>query len=257
MDLPVELRSPRKGLINIKNKDQKCFLWCHVRHINPSKEHPERIKKTDKKIAEKLDYDGIEFPVQEKDFNKIEVKNNICINVFGYENGLVFPIYVSDQKFEDSIDLLLLIDNDKSHYVYIKDFDRFMFHKTRNKNRKWFCKSCLQCFSRESVLIKHKENCLSINGKQSVKLEKVINEFEDYFKQISLPFKIYAEFECNLRGVECYGGSYTKKYQDHIRCSFTYIVVCVDDKFTEPIVPYRGKHAAYEFIKAILKEYNY
>ena len=43
MDLPVELRSPRKGLINIKNKDKKCFLWCHVRHINPSKEHPERI----------------------------------------------------------------------------------------------------------------------------------------------------------------------------------------------------------------------
>ena len=83
MNLPVELKSPRKGLINIKNKDQKCFLWCHVRHINPSKEHPERIKKTDKKIAEKLDYDGIEFPVQEKDFSKIEVKNNICINVFG------------------------------------------------------------------------------------------------------------------------------------------------------------------------------
>ena len=43
IDLPVELRSPRKGLINIKNKDQKCFLWCHVRHTNPSKEHPERI----------------------------------------------------------------------------------------------------------------------------------------------------------------------------------------------------------------------
>ena len=151
MDLLVELRIPRKGLINIKNKDQKCFLWCHVRHINPSKEHPERIKKTDKKIAEKLDYDRIEFPVQEKDFNKIEVKNNICINVFGYENGLVFPIYVSDQKFEDSIDLLLLIDDDESNFVYIKDFDRFMFHKTKNKNKKWFCRSCLQCFSSENV----------------------------------------------------------------------------------------------------------
>ena len=70
--------------------------------------------------------------MQEKDFSKIEVKNNICINVFGYENKLVFPIYVSDQKFEDSMDLLLLIDNDKSHYVYIKDFNRFMFHKTKN-----------------------------------------------------------------------------------------------------------------------------
>ena len=74
MNLPVELRNPRIGLINIKNKDQKCFLWYHVRHTNPSKEHPERIEKTDKKIAEKLDYDGIEFPMQEKDFSKIEVK---------------------------------------------------------------------------------------------------------------------------------------------------------------------------------------
>ena len=127
--------------------------------------------------------------MQEKDFNKIEVKNNICINVFGYENGLVFPIYVSDQKFEDSMDLLLLIDDDKSHYVYIKDFDRFMFHKAKNKNKKWFCRSCLQCFSRESVLIKHKENCLSINDKLSVKLEKGIIEFENYFKQIPVPFK--------------------------------------------------------------------
>ena len=90
--------------------------------------------------------------------------------MFGYENRLVFPIYISDQKFEDSMDLLLLIDNDKSHYVYTKDFNRFMFHKTKNKNKKWFCKSCLGGFSSENVLIKHKEKCLSINGKQSVKL---------------------------------------------------------------------------------------
>ena len=128
--------------------------------------------------------------MQEKDFNKIKVKNNICINVFGHENGLAFPIYISYQKFEDSIDLSLLIDNDKSHYVYIKGFDRFMFHKTKNKSKKWFCRSCLQCFSSKNVLIKHKENCLSIIGKQSVKLEKGIIEFENYFKQIPVPFKI-------------------------------------------------------------------
>ena len=82
----------------------------------------------------------------------------------------------------------------------IKDFERFMFHKTKNKNKKWFCKSCLQCFSSENVLIKHKENCLSINGKQSVKLEEGIIEFENYFKQIPVQFKTYADFECNLRG---------------------------------------------------------
>ena len=111
--------------------------------------------------------------MQEKDFNKIEM--------FGYENWLVFPIYVSDQKFEGSIDLLLLIDDDQSHYVYIKDLDRFMFQKTKNKNKKWFCRSSLQCFSSKNVLTKHKENCLTINGKQSVKLEKGITGFENYF----------------------------------------------------------------------------
>ena len=97
----VELKSSKKGLINIKNNDQKCFLWCHVRHINPVKIHPERITWEDKKLANNLDYDRVEFPVREKDFSKIETKNNICINVFCYENKLVSPIYVSDKKLEN------------------------------------------------------------------------------------------------------------------------------------------------------------
>ena len=66
------------------------------------------------------------------------------------------------------MDLLLLTDDDKSHYVCIKNSDKFMFHKTKNKNKKLFCRSCLQYFSSEIVLIKHKEYCLSINDKQSV-----------------------------------------------------------------------------------------
>ena len=69
---------------------------------------------------------------------------------------------------------------------------------------------CLQCFNIENVFIKHKEDCLSINRKQSIKVEKGIIKFENYSKQIPVPFKIYADFECNLRGVESYEGSYTK-----------------------------------------------
>ena len=95
--LPVKLRSSKKGLINIKNNDQKCFLWCHVRHINPVKIHPESITQTDKELANDFDY-GINFPVDQEDFSKIEKKNNICINVYCYENKLVFPIHISDQK---------------------------------------------------------------------------------------------------------------------------------------------------------------
>ena len=74
--------------------------------------------------------------MRENDFNKIESKNNIYINVFCYENKLTFPIYISDQKIENSMDLLLATDENKSHYVYIKDFDRFAFYKTKNKNKK-------------------------------------------------------------------------------------------------------------------------
>ena len=112
------------------------------RHINPVKVHLERITREVKKLAKDLDYDVIKFHVQEKDFSKIEVKSNICINVLGYENELVFPVFVSNRKFENLIDLLLITSGDKSHYVYIKDFDRFMFHKTKNKIKKDFCKSC-------------------------------------------------------------------------------------------------------------------
>ena len=135
------------GILILQNNILKEFeklIKKLVKHIT----NQEEITEGDKEFISYFDYDEIEFPVEEKDFSKIEIKNNICINVFGYEDWLVFPIYLSNQKFEDSMDLSLLIDDDKSHYVYIKDFDRFMFHKTKNKNKKWFCQSCLQCFSR-------------------------------------------------------------------------------------------------------------
>ena len=58
------------------------FCGCHIRHINPVKVHPERITIEDKKLVKELDYDDVGFLLQEKDFSKIETKNNICINVF-------------------------------------------------------------------------------------------------------------------------------------------------------------------------------
>ena len=61
----------------MKNNDQRCFLWCHVRHVSPVKIHPERITREDKKLADDLDYDRVGFLVREKDISKIEIKNNI------------------------------------------------------------------------------------------------------------------------------------------------------------------------------------
>ena len=101
------------------------------------------------------------------------------------------------------MDLLLISNEFKSYCVYIKDFNRFIFNKTKNKGKKYFCKNCLQCFSSEEVLIEHREDCLLINGKQNVKLEKGFISFKNYFKQIPVPFKIYADFECIFKKVDC------------------------------------------------------
>ena len=63
IELPTELKNSAKGLINIKNKDDECFRWCHIRHLNPQKRNPKRIKRDDKQFMEKLDYTNIAFPV--------------------------------------------------------------------------------------------------------------------------------------------------------------------------------------------------
>ena len=126
-ELPDKLKKSMKGLINIVNDDDKYFLWCHVKHLNLVERNPQRIMKEDKKIVSKLDYEGINFPVSKKDYCDVEKQNNICINVFCYEDKLTYPAHLSDQKFRDSMYLFLISDECKSHYVYIKDFDRFVF----------------------------------------------------------------------------------------------------------------------------------
>ena len=152
------LKNSRKGLNNIQNDDNKCFLWCHIKNLNLIDKNPQRITKNDKKLVSKLNYEEINFPVSNKDYSKIEVQNKICINVFYYENKVVYPVYLSDQKFSDSMDLLLTSDKFQSHYVYIKDFDILtelysIKQNTRVKNT--FVIIVYSCFSSEKILSEH------------------------------------------------------------------------------------------------------
>ena len=77
VELPMELRNPKIGLINIKNKDDECFRWCHIRHLNPQEKDPQRIKKEDKKMFNELNYDGIDFPLSQKHYTKVQEHNSI------------------------------------------------------------------------------------------------------------------------------------------------------------------------------------
>ena len=119
-------------------KQWQCFFWCYIRHLNPLKIHHERITKADKQIINHLDYEGTKYPVSKKDCCKIETKNDVCTNVFCYEDNLIYPVYASDEKLKNCINLLLIIDKNNSHYVYIEDCNRFIYDKTRWKNKKYF-----------------------------------------------------------------------------------------------------------------------
>ena len=205
IELPTELRNSKKGLINMKNKDEECFRWCYIRHLNPQIKYLERIKKEDKKMINELNYDGIDFPVSQKHYNKVEKQNSIRINVFGYESKQPFPIHISKETFEDQTNLLLITEDEKKHYVLIKDFNAFMYNQSKHKERKQFCMYCLQCFSSESVLVKHANNCLTINGSQAIDMPKQgenILKFNNFHKQLPVPFVIYADFEAIMKKVQ-------------------------------------------------------
>ena len=263
--LPSELRNSKKGLINLKNKDNECFRWCHIRHLNPQDKYPQRIKKVDKPYIEKLDYSGIEFPVTIKQFNKIEKQNKININVFSYEDKQPYPIYVSKEKYEDHMELLLITKDENKHYVLIKDFNKFMYNQTKHKERKHFCMHCLQCFNSERVLNNHKDNCIQVNGTQAVNMpdkENNILKFNNHPKQQPVPFVIYADFEAIIEKISsCQPNndkSYTEAYQKHTDCGYGYkVVCCYDDKYTKPIQIYRGEKAVYKFMENMLEEVKY
>ena len=265
LDLPTWLRNPAKGLVNLKNKDNECFRWCHIRHLNPQDKDPQRIIKSDKEYIDKLDYSGITFPITIKQIDRIKKKNNIRINVFSYEEKQPYPIYVSKEKYEDHMELLIITKDENQHYVLIKDFNKFMYKQTKHKERKHFCMHCLQCFSSERVLNNHKDNCIQINGTQAINMpdkDNNILKFNNYHKQQPIPFVIYADFEAITEKVQrCQPNndkSYTEAYQKHTDCGYGYkVVCCYDDKYTKPINIYRGEKAVYKFMEKMLEEVKY
>ena len=176
-----------------------------------------------------------------------------------FENNLVYPINIPDQKFKNCMVLLMIINENKSYYVYIKTFNRFMCNKTKCKK-----KNTLPDVVYIILVVKefkNQETCLKINGKQTVKLRSSSIKFKNHFQRLAAPFRICPDFKCIVKKVKRSDRGdntpYTEKYQTHIPCSLSYKLVYTDDKFRKPVVLYRGKQAVNKFIKAILEEYEY
>ena len=111
--------------------------------------------------------------------------------------------------------------------------------------------SCLQNFSTKEILNNHRKRCLLINGCQAVNYESGIIKFTNYNKQIPILFKIYADTECFLKRTNSYEGEHTIKYQEHQPNSIGAKLVCIDDRFTLPIIS-KAKDCINKFITWIL-----
>ena len=118
--------------MNIKNNDQKCFLCCPVRRISQQKYIQKELLKT-KNFLMILIMTELNFLQKKRILVKLKRKVSFASIFFVLKMNIPFQFTFQIKKFENSMDLLLIIRKNKLHYVYIKEFNRFMFHKTRHK----------------------------------------------------------------------------------------------------------------------------
>ena len=257
--LPKELAN-KKAIINMQNKDNKCFLRCVLRALNPKDNHPERVDKELKLKENTLNMDGIKYPVSLKyDIDKFENQNpTISITVYGYEEKEVHPLRNSNNiDREYNITLMLIEKDGVLHYCLVKNRSRLLSSQvSKHKEKSYFCDRCLNSFWCEKSLNNHLEYC---SNHEAVKIEmpkkeESVLKFKNYHKGERVPFMIYADTESLIKPIESCEpnpqNSYTKKYQKHEPISFSYYIKCFDDNVFEPVLrSYTGEDAMQNFVE--------
>ena len=216
--------SNKKAIVNIENKDEKCFLWCILRYLYPREDNGNRL--TDlKKYENSLNTKGISFPMKLKHISKLEKLNPSLpgINVFSVnENKKFYPLKMAEKDCLNTIDLFFFEQDGVSHYSLIKNFTRLVKSQiTSSKNGTVFiCKKCFTHYTKNELLQKHILYC-STNETVAVKMppRNTMLCFKNYHKQLPIPFVVYADFECFTKPMNTCSPnpeySYTYNYQKH------------------------------------------
>ena len=237
--------SNKKAIVNIKNKDEKCFIWCILRYLHPKERDEERIKDLEK-YEFSLNTKGITFPMNINDITKFEKLNPELpgINVFSEDDKMtIYPLRESKRDCKNTIDLFLYEENGVSHYTLIKNFHRLIrSQKTRSHNGEIFiCKRCFCHYTKEELLDKHIEYC-SNNQTALINMPKpnTYLYFKNYYKQLPIPFVVYADFECFTKPMNTCSpnpkDSYNYNYQKHEPSGFCFYVKGIVDKKIKPII---------------------
>ena len=187
IELPGKYKD-NKSIINIKNNDQYCFLWCILAYLFPVENHKDRIWKYIIHLN-KLNLKGLEFPVKVKDIPKFENLNNLNINVFELNGNVLTPIQVNKNYLQPQIDLLLY----QNHYCLITKLHCLI---NKDSHMKHVCRRCLTAFSSQPVLIDHMERCKKQQPTKITFSWKDQLKFEDYYMKVPVPIRVYADFEC-------------------------------------------------------------
>ena len=263
----------KKACLNIHNEDERCFLYCVAAFDHTFKNNAERPTKY-LEYLDNYDNTGIEYPMKLNQIPKFEKLNNKTINVYAYEITFdnetkqqslsIHPIHISKNvitNYKDCINLLLVKENEKSHYVLIKNISALVYaHNNRNKS--YICPSCMIPYRHEETLIKHlnESGCTKFGEKvelpNDVQAKEYI-QFKNVQKMLKKPFVIYADFESSLLNLERDETLATQKYQKHQACGYAFKRVSTLQKYDKPLQLYRGngtQDVAEHFIKSIITE---
>ena len=252
----------KKAIINMENKDDKCFLWCVLRYLHPREKHSTRINDL-KEYENDLNFKGIEFPVKVKDIQKFENQNQNLpgINVFSInDNNKIYPLRLNQKDAKKSIDLFLFTEDENQHYSLIKNFSRLTRSQITSDRRKiHICKKCLTHFTKKYLFKRHLKYC-SKNETVALKMpsKNTILKFQNHFKKLPIPFTIYADFECFTLPVNsCQPNpnkSYTQSYQKHTPSGYCLYIKALDGMKVnfKPIV-YKKKTSDEDISKRFIK----
>ena len=263
IELPEYLKN-KKAITNMKNDDNKCFLWCVLRALNPKPKNAEKLDNNLKEKENTLNMKEIAYPVSLLDINKFEKQNEtIIITVFGYnEWDKVYPLRKSEYSNRSCKIKLLLIEKDGvTHYCLINDISRLVASQiSKHKGKCLICDNCLNHFPTEESLENHKEycdtnECIKINMPKKGSLLK----FTNYRNSEMVPFVIYADMESLLEPIQScepnQAKSYTEKFQKHKPISFSYYIKCFDDNlFSREPRTYTGLDAPQKFVESLEKD---
>ena len=269
--LPNQLRW-KNAVLNIKNTDQKCFLWSVIAQFHPAYDQRNANEVYQYRQYEHLyDVTDLNFPISLQQISKFEKLNNISVSVYGYEDKTIYPLRVSIETYENDrhVELLLYIKDDVSHYTLIRNFSRLVSSQVSKHNGVMhFCRFCLHGFSRPDLLSKHLPYCMNHGEQLTVFPKDPILKFTDVAKQLKAPFIVYADFECLLESEGNCGandvpvykmedGARTEcqtKYQKHVPCSFAYKIISIDPNYEHELVQYVGEDASEMFLVRLQKD---